>query len=87
MARERGKVASVFVNRLNKNMRLQTDPTVIYGITKGAGVFGCGLRRSELRAKMPWYTYVILRCHLRQLPTLAAPACLLRPTLTKHPIV
>lgn len=56
---ERGQVASVFVNRLNQNMRLQTDPTVIYGITEGQGVLGRGLRRSELRAETPWNTYVI----------------------------
>ncbi|APE43823.1 branched-chain alpha-keto acid dehydrogenase subunit E2 [Sulfitobacter alexandrii] len=56
---ERGQVASVFVNRLNQNMRLQTDPTVIYGITEGKGVLGRGLRRSELRAETPWNTYVI----------------------------
>ncbi|MEP4195374.1 MAG: endolytic transglycosylase MltG [Aliishimia sp.] len=59
VAEERGQVASVFVNRLNRGMRLQTDPTVIYGITKGEGVLGRGLRRSELRAATPWNTYVI----------------------------
>lgn len=59
VAEERGQVASVFVNRLNRGMRLQTDPTVIYGITKGEGVLGRGLRRSELRARTPWNTYVI----------------------------
>ncbi|MFN6924402.1 MAG: endolytic transglycosylase MltG [Tabrizicola sp.] len=56
---ERGKVASVFVNRLRQGMRLQTDPTVIYGITKGEGVLGRGLRQSELRRETPWNTYVI----------------------------
>ncbi|MBE1284734.1 MAG: endolytic transglycosylase MltG [Rhodobacteraceae bacterium] len=56
---ERGQVASVFVNRLNRGMRLQTDPTVIYGITKGEGVLGRGLRQSELRRITPWNTYVI----------------------------
>lgn len=56
---ERGQVASVFVNRLNQGMRLQTDPTVIYGITKGQGVLGRGLRQSELRSQTPWNTYVI----------------------------
>ncbi|MFT6025755.1 MAG: UPF0755 protein, partial [Ascidiaceihabitans sp.] len=56
---ERGQVASVFVNRLNRGMKLQTDPTVIYGITKGEGILGRGLRRSELRAETPWNTYVI----------------------------
>lgn len=59
VAGERAKVASVFVNRLNRGMRLQTDPTVIYGITRGQGVLGRGLRRSELRAATPWNTYVI----------------------------
>lgn len=56
---ERRQVASVFVNRLNQGMRLQTDPTVIYGITKGEGVLGRGLRQSELRKATPWNTYVI----------------------------
>ncbi len=59
VAYERRKVASVFINRLNKGMRLQTDPTVIYGITKGRGVLGRGLRRSELRAKTDFNTYQI----------------------------
>ena len=59
VARERRQVASVFVNRLNQGMKLQTDPTVIYGITKGEGILGRGLRRSELRAETPWNTYVI----------------------------
>ena len=56
---ERFDVASVFVNRLNLGMRLQTDPTVIYGVTEGQGVLGRGLRQSELRAETPWNTYVI----------------------------
>ncbi|WP_425078458.1 endolytic transglycosylase MltG [Ruegeria denitrificans] len=56
---ERGKVASVFVNRLKQGMRLQTDPTVIYGVTKGQGALGRGLRRSELNRPTPWNTYQI----------------------------
>lgn len=56
---ERRQVSSVFVNRLNRGMRLQTDPTVIYGITRGEGVLGRGLRQSELRGETPWNTYVI----------------------------
>jgi UPF0755 protein len=59
IAEERGQVASVFINRLQQNMRLQTDPTVIYGITKGESVLGRGLRQSELRRETPWNTYVI----------------------------
>jgi UPF0755 protein len=56
---ERRQVASVFVNRLNLGMRLQTDPTVIYGVTNGRGVLGRGIRQSELRDENPWNTYVI----------------------------
>ncbi|MEE4121179.1 MAG: endolytic transglycosylase MltG [Paracoccaceae bacterium] len=56
---ERPLVASVFVNRLRDGMRLQTDPTVIYGVTEGRGTLGRGLRQSELRAATPWNTYVI----------------------------
>jgi UPF0755 protein len=56
---EREWVASVFVNRLNRGMRLQTDPTVIYGVTNGRGVLGRGIRQSELRDDNPWNTYVI----------------------------
>jgi len=56
---ERSMVASVFINRLNLGMRLQTDPTVIYGVTNGQGVLGRGLRQSELRRETPYNTYVI----------------------------
>lgn len=56
---ERRQVASVFTNRLNQGIRLQTDPTVIYGITRGEGVLGRGLRQSELRRETPYNTYVI----------------------------
>ncbi|MCR8549755.1 endolytic transglycosylase MltG [Salipiger sp. P9] len=58
-AEERPLVASVFVNRLERGMRLQTDPTVIYGITLGQGPLGRGLRQSELRRETPYNTYVI----------------------------
>ncbi|MEM6824055.1 MAG: endolytic transglycosylase MltG [Pseudomonadota bacterium] len=56
---ERRTVASVFVNRLRQGMRLQTDPTVIYGVTEGRGALGRGIRQSELRDDNPWNTYVI----------------------------
>ncbi|MBE3636951.1 endolytic transglycosylase MltG [Mangrovicoccus algicola] len=56
---ERPTVASVFVNRLEQGMRLQTDPTVIYGLTEGKGVLGRGLRASELRRHTPYNTYAI----------------------------
>jgi UPF0755 protein len=59
VAEERDRVASVFVNRMDRGMRLQTDPTVVYGITKGEGSLGRGLRRSELVQRTEYNTYVI----------------------------
>lgn len=56
---ERRVVSSVFTNRLRQGIKLQTDPTVIYGVTEGKGVLGRGIRRSELRRETPWNTYVI----------------------------
>ncbi len=59
VAEERPEVAAVFVNRLNKGMRLQSDPTIIYGITNGEGSLGRGLRRSEIEEKTAYNTYQI----------------------------
>jgi len=59
VASERPQVAAVFVNRLNESMRLQSDPTIIYGITKGQATLGRGLRRSEIEAETPYNTYQI----------------------------
>jgi UPF0755 protein len=56
---ERDLVAGVFVNRLNQGIRLQTDPSVIYGITEGRESLGRGLRRSELARVTPYNTYII----------------------------
>ena len=56
---ERRVVASVFANRLARGIKLQTDPTVIYGVTQGRGVLGRGLRQSELRKETRWNTYII----------------------------
>jgi UPF0755 protein len=56
---ERSRVAGVFVNRLNRDMRLQTDPTVIYGIVGGKGSLGRGLTRNELDTPTPFNTYLI----------------------------
>ena len=59
VATERPQVAAVFVNRLKEGMRLQSDPTIIYGITKGQSTLGRGLRRSEIEAQTPYNTYQI----------------------------
>ncbi len=59
LAAERPEVAGVFVNRLNRGMRLQSDPTIIYGITNGEGTLGRGLRRSEIEQQTPYNTYQI----------------------------
>jgi len=58
VASERDKVAAVFVNRLRRGMRLESDPTIIYGLTKGEPL-GRGLRQSELRSDTPYNTYRI----------------------------
>nr|WP_297799325.1 endolytic transglycosylase MltG [uncultured Brevundimonas sp.] len=58
VASERPQVAAVFSNRLRLGMRLESDPTIIYGITKGRPL-GRGLKVSEIRAATPWNTYVI----------------------------
>ena len=55
---ERAHVAGVFINRLRKRMRLQSDPTVIYGITNGQMLLGRPLTRSELRTKTAFNTYM-----------------------------
>ncbi len=59
VAEERPQVASVFVNRLRRGMRLQSDPTVIYGLTEGKGPLGRQLLRSDWEHESPYNTYVI----------------------------
>jgi UPF0755 protein len=58
LPQERRHIASVFLNRLRIGMRLQTDPTVIYGLTRGYPL-GRGIRQSELEQATPFNTYVI----------------------------
>lgn len=59
MAAERPRVAGVFVNRLNVNMALQTDPTVIYAITQGKQRLDRPLYRKDLNIQSPYNTYVV----------------------------
>ena len=56
---ERARVAAVFLNRIRKGMKLQSDPTVIYGITRGRFLLGRPLSRADLDAPTSYNTYVI----------------------------
>jgi len=56
---ERSRVAAVFVNRLQKKMKLQSDPTIIYGLVGGKGTLGRPIKRSEIQQPTPYNTYVI----------------------------
>jgi UPF0755 protein len=58
-ADERDRVAGVFINRMRKGMKLQSDPTVIYGIAGGQGVLGRPLTRADLDQKTAHNTYQI----------------------------
>ena len=58
-ADERDRVASVFYNRLKKGMRLQSDPTIIYGINAGAGPLGRGITKADIETKTAYNTYQI----------------------------
>ena len=58
-ADERPRVAGVFINRLNQKMRLQSDPTIVYGIVGGKGTLGRPIQRNEITQATPYNTYVI----------------------------
>ena len=58
-ADERPRVAGVFVNRLLKNMPLQSDPTIVYGLVGGKGTLGRGILRNEIDQRTPYNTYLI----------------------------
>lgn len=62
-ADERPHVASVFLNRLQHNMRLQSDPTIIYGLVGGAGTLGRSISRADIDKQTPYNTY-----HINGLP-------------------
>ena len=59
VAEERPRVAAVFTNRLRQGMKLQADPTVIYGISQGRGVLDRPISRADLETGHRWNTYVI----------------------------
>jgi UPF0755 protein len=56
---ERTRVAAVFVNRIKQKMRLQSDPTIIYGLTGGKGSLGRPIMKSEIEQPTPYNTYLI----------------------------
>jgi UPF0755 protein len=56
---ERTRVAAVFVNRLKQKMRLQSDPTIIYGLVGGKGTLGRAIMKSEIEQPTPYNTYQI----------------------------
>jgi len=56
---ERQRVAAVFVNRLRKNMRLQSDPTILYGLAGGQVQWGKPISRADINSRTPHNTYVI----------------------------
>jgi UPF0755 protein len=58
-ADERSRVAGVFYNRLGRNMKLQSDPTIIYGLVGGKATLGRGINRDEILRPTPYNTYVI----------------------------
>jgi UPF0755 protein len=58
-ADERPKVAAVFVNRLQKHMKLQSDPTIVYGLVFGKGTLGHSITKAELQEATPYNTYFI----------------------------
>src|SRR5262252_4876855 len=56
---ERTRVAAVFINRIKQHMKLQSDPTIIYGLVGGKGTLGRPILRSEIEQTTPYNTYVI----------------------------
>jgi UPF0755 protein len=58
-AEERTRIAAVLTNRLKQKMKLQSDPTIIYGLVFGKGALGHPLTKSEIAQPTPYNTYVI----------------------------
>ena len=82
---ERARVAGVFLNRLKRGMKLQSDPTVIYGITEGKAPLGQDLTRADLDTPTPWNTYAVQGLPPTPIanPGLAAIDAVLHPQATK----
>ncbi len=83
---ERPLVAAVFFNRLGKGMRLQSDPTVAYGIVAGGGALELPLNRAALQSASPYNTYMVNGLPPGPIcnPGMAAIAATLQPSDTNH---
>jgi UPF0755 protein len=81
---ERARIAGVFINRLRKGMRLQSDPTVVYGLSEGEGPLGRALTRADLKKQNPYNTYTIAALPPGPIcnPGLAAIKAVLNPAKT-----
>ncbi len=86
LAEERPKVASVFLNRLDQKMRLQSDPTIIYGIVGGKGKLDRPLTKTDIETTTPYNTYTISGLPPGPIanPGRAALEAVLNPAATKY---
>ena len=86
VAEERPRVAAVYTNRLKRGMRLQADPTVVYGLSDGSGVLDRPLLKKDLETPGPYNTYLNggLPPGPIALPSRAAIAAVLNPAKTKE---
>jgi UPF0755 protein len=83
---ERPRVAGVFVNRLRRHMKLESDPTIVYGLVFGKGTLGHSISKAELEQATPYNTYIISGLPPGPIcnPGKAALEAVANPTATKE---